>query len=127
LVLLEEKLEAAFANFQQACESFKALLSEYDIDESWAYFNEVKSRFTCTSQRLHEIAKSEVHNIQPGDSVSQESVCRASKVSKNSNFSNVSSIKSAIGKKMLRNATRKAAFIVKDSCWPENKILSTSK
>ena len=64
---------------------------------------------------MHEIGDSEAHHIQPEDSVSQISVGKVSMVSKHSSSSSLSSIKSALEKKMLHNATRKAALIAEGS------------
>ena len=116
LAQFEAKLEAVFKKFEQACESFKVtLIEEDDIDECCAYFSEAEARFLSTRQRLHEIGDSEAHHIQPEDSVSQISVGKVSMVSKHSSSSSLSNIKSALGKKMLHNATRKAALIAEGS------------
>ena len=125
LAQFEERLEAVFTKFEQACELFKATLSEEDdIDECCAYFNEAEARFLSAKQRLHAIDGSEVHHIQPDDSVSQISVGKASKVSKNSSSSSLSSVKSVLGKKMLHNATRKAALIAEGSLLARKQSLA---
>ena len=125
LTHLEEKLEAVFIAFQKACDSFKAMLSdEDDIDECCTYFSEGEGRFLSMRQRLRHFDDSEMQDIQPHDSVSQTAHSKHSSVSKCSKSLSMSSVKSALGKKMLQNATRKANLIAEESLLARRQSLA---
>ena len=125
LTHLEEKLGAVFVAFQEACSSFKSMLNdEDDIDECCAYFSDGEGRFLSTMQRLHNVGNSEIPAIHPRDSVSQTSNSKHSSVSKHSKSSSAASIKSALGKKMLHNATRKASLIAEESLLEKRQSLA---
>ena len=114
----EEKLQTAFATFQKACESFKAMLTEEeDIEECCVYFRDGQERFLSAMQQVHDVGNLEIpliQPIQPNDSASQVSQSRKSDISKYSKSSSSSSSKSALEKRMLQNATRKATLVAEE-------------
>eukprot|EP00794_Sanderia_malayensis_P008394 gene8394-biopygen6213 len=85
-----------------------------DIEECCVYYRDGQERFFSAMQQVRDVANSEVPLIQPNDSASQVSLSRESDISKYSKSSSSSSVKSAIEKKMLQNATRKATLVAEE-------------
>ena len=88
-----------------------------DIEECCVYFRDGQERFLSAMQQVHDVGNLEIpliQPIQPNDSASQVSQSRKSDISKYSKSSSSSSVKSALEKRMLQNATRKATLVAEE-------------
>ena len=115
---IEERLDAAFHKFTEAWEQHKKLLDDDDdLEEAVAYFQEAKTKYLCSKDRVALwleakkkpfMEKGDPSDIEPKDSISSISKSKSSSSYRSKSSSRRS--KAAIDEKHFNNATKMASL-----------------